>query len=212
MDHFRRPVAYWNFHGSAHLLLFSSHVGGFFVSWQQFLQAKNALGEAFGTKKIKQQIKSVERNAVNVSTLDSVANILRDSISAKTSALPSKGKEWYYYTLSALIDRQYERLLTDLFYLDTRTVVRSFQRRSSPRQTRTDLFPHTTSTPPRWKTFTRWTRSSLQQNTSSSPSSRSWKSLLNLWQHCPTRIHNTSTTLSRLLFRSARRIATESAF
>jgi len=59
------------------------------------LQAKNALGEAFGTKKIKQQIKSVERNAVNVSTLDSVANILHDSISAKTSALPSKGKLSY---------------------------------------------------------------------------------------------------------------------
>ncbi|KAG0089423.1 DNA-directed RNA polymerase I subunit rpa49 [Podila epicladia] len=61
-------------------------------SHDQFLQAKNALGEAFGTKKIKQQIKSVERNAVNVSTLDSVANILHDSISAKTSALPSKAE------------------------------------------------------------------------------------------------------------------------
>ncbi|KAF8939235.1 RNA polymerase I associated factor, A49-like protein [Dissophora ornata] len=57
---------------------------------EQFIQAKNSLGEAFGTKKIKQQIKSVERNAVNVSTLDSVAGILHDSISAKTSALPSK--------------------------------------------------------------------------------------------------------------------------
>ncbi|KAF9350696.1 DNA-directed RNA polymerase I subunit rpa49 [Mortierella sp. AD094] len=61
-------------------------------SKDQFLQAKNALGEAFGTKKIKQQIKSVERNAVNVSTLDSVASILHDSISAKTSALPSKAE------------------------------------------------------------------------------------------------------------------------
>ncbi|KAF9432852.1 DNA-directed RNA polymerase I subunit rpa49 [Entomortierella beljakovae] len=59
-------------------------------SRDQFMQAKNALGEAFGTKKIKQQIKSVERNAVNVSTLDSVASILHDSIAAKTSALPSK--------------------------------------------------------------------------------------------------------------------------
>ncbi|KAG0325158.1 DNA-directed RNA polymerase I subunit rpa49 [Dissophora globulifera] len=59
-------------------------------SREQFTQAKNTLGEAFGTKKIKQQIKSVERNAVNVSALDSVAGILRDSISAKTSALPSK--------------------------------------------------------------------------------------------------------------------------
>ncbi|KAG0257690.1 DNA-directed RNA polymerase I subunit rpa49 [Mortierella polycephala] len=58
----------------------------------QFMQAKNALGEAFGTKKIKQQIKSVERNAVNVSTLDNVAGILHDSISAKTSALPSKAE------------------------------------------------------------------------------------------------------------------------
>jgi DNA-directed RNA polymerase I subunit RPA49 len=55
------------------------------------MQAKNTLGEAFGTKKIKQQIKSVERNAVNVSTLDSIAGILHDSIAAKTSALPSKG-------------------------------------------------------------------------------------------------------------------------
>ncbi|KAG0292410.1 DNA-directed RNA polymerase I subunit rpa49 [Linnemannia gamsii] len=57
---------------------------------EQFTQAKNTLGEAFGTKKIKQQIKSVERNAVNVSTLDSIAGILHDSIAAKTSALPSK--------------------------------------------------------------------------------------------------------------------------
>ncbi|KAF9209457.1 DNA-directed RNA polymerase I subunit rpa49 [Haplosporangium sp. Z 27] len=57
---------------------------------EQFLQAKNTLGEAFGTKKIKQQIKSVERNAVNVNTLESVASILHDSIAAKTSALPSK--------------------------------------------------------------------------------------------------------------------------
>ncbi|KAG0005177.1 DNA-directed RNA polymerase I subunit rpa49 [Entomortierella chlamydospora] len=61
-------------------------------SHDQFLQAKNALGEAFGTKKIKQQIKSVERNAVNVSTLDSVASILHDSIAAKTSALPPKAE------------------------------------------------------------------------------------------------------------------------
>ncbi|KAG0209961.1 DNA-directed RNA polymerase I subunit rpa49 [Mortierella sp. GBA30] len=61
-------------------------------SRDQFMQAKNALGEAFGTKKIKQQIKSVERNAVNVSTLDQVAGILQDSISSKTSALPSKAE------------------------------------------------------------------------------------------------------------------------
>ncbi|KAG0317427.1 DNA-directed RNA polymerase I subunit rpa49 [Linnemannia gamsii] len=60
------------------------------ASKEQFMQAKNTLGEAFGTKKIKQQIKSVERNAVNVSTLDSIAGILHDSIAAKTSALPSK--------------------------------------------------------------------------------------------------------------------------
>ncbi|KAF9347390.1 DNA-directed RNA polymerase I subunit rpa49 [Mortierella sp. NVP85] len=58
----------------------------------QFLQAKNSLGEAFGTKKIKQQIKSVERNAVNVNTLEGVSGILHSSISAKTSALPSKAE------------------------------------------------------------------------------------------------------------------------
>ncbi|KAF9144514.1 DNA-directed RNA polymerase I subunit rpa49 [Linnemannia schmuckeri] len=57
---------------------------------EQFIQAKNILGDTFGTKKIKQQIKSVERNAVNVSTLDNIAGILHDSIAAKTSALPSK--------------------------------------------------------------------------------------------------------------------------
>jgi hypothetical protein len=61
----------------------------------QFLQAKNSLGETFGTKKIKQQIKSVERNAVNVNTLEGVSGILRSSISAKTSALPSKGTRNY---------------------------------------------------------------------------------------------------------------------
>ncbi|KAG0226002.1 DNA-directed RNA polymerase I subunit rpa49 [Actinomortierella wolfii] len=57
---------------------------------QEFLLAKNALGEAFGTKKVKQQIKSVERNAVNVNTLETVADILRDTIAEKTSTLPSK--------------------------------------------------------------------------------------------------------------------------
>ncbi|KAF9123417.1 DNA-directed RNA polymerase I subunit rpa49 [Mortierella sp. 14UC] len=61
-----------------------------FSSKEQFIQAKNTLGEAFGTKKIKQQIKSVERNAVNVGTLDSIAGILQDTIAAKTNALPSK--------------------------------------------------------------------------------------------------------------------------
>ncbi|KAF9544915.1 DNA-directed RNA polymerase I subunit rpa49 [Mortierella hygrophila] len=57
---------------------------------EQFIQAKNILGHTFGTKKIKQQINSVARNAVNVSALDSIAGILHDSIAAKTSALPSK--------------------------------------------------------------------------------------------------------------------------
>ncbi|KAF9297973.1 RNA polymerase I associated factor, A49-like protein [Linnemannia elongata] len=57
---------------------------------EQFLQAKNILGHTFGTKKIKQQINSVARNAVNVGALDSIAGILHDSIAAKTNALPSK--------------------------------------------------------------------------------------------------------------------------
>ncbi|KAF9923739.1 DNA-directed RNA polymerase I subunit rpa49 [Linnemannia zychae] len=61
-----------------------------FSSKEQFMQAKNTLGETFGTKKIKQQIKSIERNAVNVGTLESIAGILQDSIAAKTNALPSK--------------------------------------------------------------------------------------------------------------------------
>jgi hypothetical protein len=63
------------------------------------MQAKNALGEAFGTKKIKQQIKSVERNAVNVSTLHGIAPLLHDSIAAKTSTLPSKGIRSLFYFL-----------------------------------------------------------------------------------------------------------------
>lgn len=62
------------------------HVG----NKEQFLQAKNILGHTFGTKKIKQQINSVARNAVNVGALDSIAGILHDSIAAKTNALPSK--------------------------------------------------------------------------------------------------------------------------
>jgi len=53
--------------------------------------AKNALGDAFGSKKAQQAIRAKERNRVDVAAMEGVAGHLQDSIEANTENLPSKG-------------------------------------------------------------------------------------------------------------------------
>lgn len=61
------------------------------VSTLQRLEARAALGETFGTKKAKQAIRAQERNKVDVSAMEGVADHLQESILKNTSSLPSKG-------------------------------------------------------------------------------------------------------------------------
>lgn len=61
------------------------------VSTLQRLEARAALGETFGTKKAKLAIRAQERNKVDVSAMEGVADHLQESILKNTSTLPSKG-------------------------------------------------------------------------------------------------------------------------
>jgi DNA-directed RNA polymerase I subunit RPA49 len=54
-------------------------------------QARNALGETFGTKKAKAFIRAYERNKVDVGAMENVAGTLQDRIDAGTENLPSRG-------------------------------------------------------------------------------------------------------------------------
>ncbi|KAH0833916.1 RNA polymerase I associated factor, A49-like protein [Lanmaoa asiatica] len=60
------------------------------ISTLQRLEARAALGESFGTKKAKQAIKAQERNKVDVSAMETVADHLQESIQRNTQALPSR--------------------------------------------------------------------------------------------------------------------------
>ncbi|KAG1838570.1 Rpa49 subunit specific to nuclear RNA polymerase I [Suillus subalutaceus] len=60
------------------------------VSTLQRLEARAALGETFGTKKAKLAIRAQERNKVDVSAMEGVADHLQESILKNTSTLPSK--------------------------------------------------------------------------------------------------------------------------
>ena len=55
------------------------------------LQARNALGETFGTKKAQAAIRAYERNKVDVSAMENVAGMLQDRIEEGTENLPTKG-------------------------------------------------------------------------------------------------------------------------
>ncbi|GAO50087.1 Rpa49 subunit specific to nuclear RNA polymerase I [Saitoella complicata NRRL Y-17804] len=57
---------------------------------QQYREARNALGEAFGTKKAKQAIKSQDANKVEASTLDNVADAIVSDVKAATKNMPTK--------------------------------------------------------------------------------------------------------------------------
>ena len=68
----------------------------------QRLEARAALGETFGTKKAKQAIRAQERNKVDVSAMEGVANHLQESIFKNTSTLPSKGLFDLFHARSCL--------------------------------------------------------------------------------------------------------------
>lgn len=59
-------------------------------SQQERLQARNALGDAFGTKKAKKAIKEAERNNVDIETMANVAGYIQQDISTNTDILPSR--------------------------------------------------------------------------------------------------------------------------
>jgi hypothetical protein len=67
------------------------------VSTLQRLEARAALGETFGTKKAKQAIRAQERNKVDVSAMEGVADHLQESILKNTSSLPSKGLSDFFH-------------------------------------------------------------------------------------------------------------------
>jgi len=58
---------------------------------KQSLAARNELGQTFGTKKIKQKIRNIERNRVNVESLSDVVSHIHSTIEEKSSIIPSKG-------------------------------------------------------------------------------------------------------------------------
>lgn len=60
---------------------------------QERAQARNMLGQAFGSKKAQQAIRAMERNRVDVSAMEGVASILQDRIEAATESLPTKGED-----------------------------------------------------------------------------------------------------------------------
>ncbi|KAJ3090627.1 DNA-directed RNA polymerase I subunit rpa49 [Quaeritorhiza haematococci] len=57
---------------------------------QKNYQARTALGQAFGTKKRKQQLNALEQNQVNLDQINSVADVLRSTIEEKSAAIPTK--------------------------------------------------------------------------------------------------------------------------
>ncbi|KAI0052437.1 RNA polymerase I associated factor, A49-like protein [Auriscalpium vulgare] len=59
-------------------------------STHQRVQARNALGETFGTKKAKAAIRANERNKVDAGAMESVAGVLQDRIDEGTENLPTQ--------------------------------------------------------------------------------------------------------------------------
>ncbi|KAF8599911.1 RNA polymerase I associated factor A49-like protein [Ceratobasidium sp. AG-I] len=60
------------------------------VSQAARVQARNVLGEAFGTKKAKAAIRAAERNRVDVTAMKDVQDFVVESVRGGTSALPTK--------------------------------------------------------------------------------------------------------------------------
>lgn len=57
---------------------------------KDYSQARNQLGEAFGTKKARAAIRAMERNQVDVGAMAGVSDVLQDMIGQKTNSLPQK--------------------------------------------------------------------------------------------------------------------------
>lgn len=73
------------------------------VTAQQRLVARAALGETFGTKKAKANIRAQERNKVDVSAMEGVAAHLQDRIEQSTGTLPTQGGHILFTTWDHLI-------------------------------------------------------------------------------------------------------------
>jgi DNA-directed RNA polymerase I subunit RPA49 len=58
----------------------------------EYVQARNQLGKAFGTKKAQAAINRVERNKVDVKALAGVSEILQQTIKSKTDILPTESR------------------------------------------------------------------------------------------------------------------------
>lgn len=54
------------------------------------ISARNELGQAFGTKKIKQKIRNFEKNRVDIQSLSNVVSHIHNTIEEKSSIIPSK--------------------------------------------------------------------------------------------------------------------------
>ena len=61
------------------------------VTVSQRIEARNALGVTFGTKKAKAAIRAQERNRVDVDAMQGVASHLQLTITDSTSNLPTQG-------------------------------------------------------------------------------------------------------------------------
>jgi len=57
----------------------------------QFREARNTLGETFGTKKAKANIRARERNRVDVSAMEGVMDFVMDGIDKGAVGLPTQG-------------------------------------------------------------------------------------------------------------------------
>jgi len=65
----------------------------------QYLEAKTALGETFGTKKQKANIRAQERNKIDVNAMGSVMSYVIDSIEKGAENLPTARSYFGYINL-----------------------------------------------------------------------------------------------------------------
>jgi hypothetical protein len=93
----------------------------------RFREAKNALGETFGTKKAKASIRAMERNRVDVSAMEGVMDFVMDGIDKGAIGLPTQG---------TFAKPSPTPLISDL---DTRP---SRKRQPNRQQIATGLYPH----------------------------------------------------------------------
>jgi len=68
---------------------------------QSYAERRNILGETFGTKKVKQAIRAIERNQIDVTTLKPIAGLIEDTIITKAEEIPSMEE----ITLEMQLDR-----------------------------------------------------------------------------------------------------------